>query len=751
MSALLLLALVTPSTSVTIDYDELGQVIARHGNNGQNVTYTYDDNGNLKTITDSDSETVTLTYDPLERVTKSVDQKNVPTSFTYDLGDRVTKVTDPRGKNTTYSYDGFGQLWSQVSPDTGTTTFGYDATGRQTSMTRADDVITAYGTDGLGRITSVTAGGQVQSFTYDTCTNGKGRLCNVTDPSGTTDYTYTPQGLIATQATTVPDGGSFNLGYAYDGLGRLKDLTYPDGVVASYSYAFGQPNAMTVNVNGVTSNVVTGIASKPFGPATAWTYGNGLLRGYNYDADGRLTGISTKNDILSGTVLQSLTYGYDTNDRITAITNGVNSALTQNFDYDELSRLTSSTRSGANETFGYDASGNRTSRVNNGVTDTYTIASTSNRLSSLSGGTTTSYGYDALGNVTSGDGATYTFDPFNRIATSAAGAYTTTYAVNGLGQRVYKQVNSYSHYFAYAPDNTLLAEYTSGGTGWTQFLRFNGEPVAMVRAGAISFIHGDQLGRPELVTNGAKAIVWRASNFAFDRQVTLDSIGGLNLGFPGQWYDGETGNWSNGFRDLYDGERGRYLQSDPIGLGGGINTYAYVGGNPVIFADPLGLYCWSEGKIRGVAGAVVGGVVGATVGSESGPGAVVTGLFGAALNGAVSYASASDINPWGGSLAGAASGVVDRNPGGGALAGAVGGVVSSDLEGRGVNRTAANATGGAVGGSGYAVIKAFVTNMNWSQIGRAGLKGGGVGVAAALAQAGLEKALRDGNDCGCGK
>jgi RHS repeat-associated protein len=84
-------------------------------------------------------------------------------------------------------------------------------------------------------------------------------------------------------------------------------------------------------------------------------------------------------------------------------------------------------------------------------------------------------------------------------------------------------------------------------------------------------------------------VVWRAVYAPFG-EATIDaaSTATLNLRFPGQYYDQETGMHYNYFR-YYDPETGRYMRSDPIGLVGGMNTYAYVLGSPLRWSDYRGL------------------------------------------------------------------------------------------------------------------------------------------------------------------
>jgi RHS repeat-associated protein len=88
-------------------------------------------------------------------------------------------------------------------------------------------------------------------------------------------------------------------------------------------------------------------------------------------------------------------------------------------------------------------------------------------------------------------------------------------------------------------------------------------------------------------------MMWRWDPDTFGSVAPNQNPGGVgtyiyNLRFPGQYSLNESGLYYNYFRD-YDPNMGRYIESDPIGLAGGVNTYAYVHGNPISHVDPLGL------------------------------------------------------------------------------------------------------------------------------------------------------------------
>jgi len=567
---------------VYTDYDELGRVIARRGNNSENVRYTYDANSNVKTITDSLGRVTTLAYDALNRVATSKDPKNGLTQFQYDKGDRITSITDPRSLATTYTFDGFGQLWKEISPDRGTTSFVWDANGQRTSMTRANFAATTYGYDGLGRLTSIAAGGVSEVYGYDWCINGKGRVCNADVAGGgtpsTTQYQYELDGRVRVRREVGTVAGvqtDFWTSYGYDAYGRLTSLTYPNGEVAGYSYASGQPSGMTIKIGGVTSNVVSGLGYEPMGPATGWTYGNGLTLARGFDLDRRLASQSTKN---GATALQGLAYGYNANDLITGITNAVDAAQSHSYGYDELSRLNS---------YAYDANGNRISGN--------TIATNSNRLTGTNVIVTGStFSYDAPGNIINyalpGIGNVgYGYDTFNRMSSvDVNGAVAGSYGYNAYGERTSKTVSGVRTRFVYTNAHSLIAEKPDTGN-WTNYLWFGGELVGMTRAGQRYAIHNDHLGRPELATNTSKGVVWKSNNGTFGGQTLVtNAIGDLNVGFPGQYFDAESGLWYN-LNRYYDANTGRYWQVDPIGLRSGVNPYTYAKNNSVMSSDASGL------------------------------------------------------------------------------------------------------------------------------------------------------------------
>jgi len=107
-----------------------------------------------------------------------------------------------------------------------------------------------------------------------------------------------------------------------------------------------------------------------------------------------------------------------------------------------------------------------------------------------------------------------------------------------------------------------------------------------------------------LGTDTAQTTVWQWESPAFgNAEPQIEGVV-VNLRFPGQYADEESGLYYNWNR-YYDPQLGRYVTSDPIGLGGGLNTYGYALGNPIRFYDPYGLWVppsLPQGLVDGAAG-----------------------------------------------------------------------------------------------------------------------------------------------------
>jgi RHS repeat-associated protein len=163
-----------------------------------------------------------------------------------------------------------------------------------------------------------------------------------------------------------------------------------------------------------------------------------------------------------------------------------------------------------------------------------------------------------------------------------------TYAYNYLGQRAAKTASSAITQFVYDGIGQLLAE-NNGATGaaQTEYVWLDDMPLALVTGGNLHFIHTDHLGTPQKATDARQNLAWDIvpRPFGQTEQQTFPPLS--NLRFPGQYFDSESGLAQNWFRD-YDPAIGRYIESDPIGLKGGVNTYAYVLANPLRHTDVTG-------------------------------------------------------------------------------------------------------------------------------------------------------------------
>jgi RHS repeat-associated protein len=572
-------ALTQTQTSVFNQLSQLYQVVGAAGTPNVTTTFGYDANGNSTTINAPLGRNSSSNYDELNRPTRSTDASGT-SQLEYNALDQLISVTDPRNLVTTYTYNALGDLKTQISPDTGTTINTFDSAGNLKSSKDARNKTATYTYDADNRVTQVSFGDQTITYGYDSGANGVGRLTIGSDANHSQSWTYDALGRVTSKTQTV---GTITKaqGYGYTN-GQLTSLKTPYGAVVGYSYTQGKVTGITVNGASLLNNVLY----EPFGPTSGWTWGNGTLAVRIFDTDGNLTQIDSAG---------LKTYAHDDAFRITAQNDTVSPANSWTYVYDTMDRLSSATSAATTQSFTFDADGNRVTQSGT-MNTTFAYPATNNKLSSASGSLTKTYSYDAAGNTLSDGTIVYTYNNRGRMKTAKNGAASAvTYTYDGFGQRIKK--TGTTRYFVYDEVGHLQGEYNSSGTMVQEFVWLGDIPVGVLtpKTGGVNifYIHTDHLNSPRKITRPSdNKLRWTYNPDPYGKGAPNENPEALgafvfNLRFPGQYFDSETGNHYNYYRD-YDPNSGRYVQSDPIGLGGGMNTFGYADGNPLHSVDPYG-------------------------------------------------------------------------------------------------------------------------------------------------------------------
>ena len=594
--------------SVDRTFNALGQVLTVRDALNQIVltfdtTDGYDEEGHPQHSADAKSVQRKNGYDALGRLVSTIDDYTGAAAGTaraqsvsmLDASDRLAGISDPSGLNTLYDHNGRGDLTGIHSPDTGVTVFTVDAAGNRLTQTDAKGVIATYAYDALNRLVSVSYADTALNISYHydepNATTGcgtsspVGRLTRIMESGVTTTYCYDGRGNVIEKRQS--QGAVTDVvAYSYTLGDRVKSEIRPGGAMVTYDYdVLGQVKGISFTPTGGTAtSVVSNVSWLPFGPIQAYTLGNGQTVTRTYDANYRVT------DIASPAL--ALHFSLDALGNVTGVSES--GGGTASYQYDAFSRLTS-VNDGAGkaiEAYSYNLSGDRLSKSAPGsYTGEYTYTTGSHWLASMG---TASRTYDAngntIGNVAAGDTWAYIYNGRNRLGSVLRnGATVGTYAYNAIGQRIAKTLPATTTRFIYDEAGGLLAE--AAGSNRRDYVSLSGVPVAVADGATLRYVIADSLGSPRAVVSSTGDVVWiwpYATNpFSENRPISASGYV-LNVRFPGQYADSESGLKYNGNR-YFDAATGRYLQSDPLGLAAGPSTFAYVSSNPLAASDPLGL------------------------------------------------------------------------------------------------------------------------------------------------------------------
>lgn len=571
-----LVSLVDPLNHTTaFDYTTAGQLSSMTDplNNSANFEYQ---NGDLVSTTDALGRAITRYTDVVGRVLSVTDPLGNRTLYEFDAMDRLTKTIDALGGTTSLSYDANSNLLTLTDARGGVTTWAYDSKDRLTSRTDPLLVVESYLYDDNDNVTRLTdRRGKIATFTYDALNRrtksefGRGvQGQNLTAPDATVDVTWD----AGDRLTQLVDTQGGTITRVYDGLDRLTQETTAQGQVdygydtasrrtsltvagqAAISYTYDNANRLTQITRGAQT---VQYSHDDANRRATLTLPNGIVATYSYDNANQLTGISYAN---GSTSVGDLTYSYDAAGRRTQI-------------------------------------GGSLARFNAPTLVSSATYNAANRLTSWGG---TSHTYDNAGNLTNDGSRTYTWDSRQRLSV-LSGSVTASFSYDADNRRKQKTVTGTATSFVY---DGLQAVQEIKNSQTTNLLPGAGLDELISRtdpSGTVRYFLGDALGSTAALTDSAGTAQTQYAYTPYGVATASGATSDNAFQYTGRENDG-TGLYYYRAR-YYDPAKGRFTAEDPIGFEGGLNVYAYVGGDPLLNTDPKGECPWC---IAAGAGALTG-------------------------------------------------------------------------------------------------------------------------------------------------
>ncbi|MDQ7065919.1 MAG: RHS repeat-associated core domain-containing protein [candidate division KSB1 bacterium] len=572
-------------------YDALGRLNRLTNENGHTFTMQYDVLNNLVSLTDPAGGTWSQGYDAEGVLTRTTDPLGNTRMYSADKMGRLNQRAEPGSGNAQLEFDAMGQLTSVQGANGQLTTLQYDANGYLNRMTLAGGIMGQYTRDALGNVTRIVDGrGSAWNFTRDT----RGRITARTDPLGrTATHAYHSRGWL--EKMTFP-GGMGSVTFERDGLGNVTAKAFSDGTRLQFQYdAAGRliaadglaleydANDRLIGSNGI--RIERDAAGRmirmtlPDGKTVEYTYDERNLpititdwlqqtTRLTFDPVGRLTQIERPNGVTT-------TFTYDANGYLVGIEEGGLSTIqltrndggqivaaerevplplklnadTQNLAYDAASQV---------EQFRFDHLGRRTG--DDWRSYSWNLAS---QLESYSeSGKQVRFEYDAVGQLTS------------RVSEGERHEYIWNYTLPIPVLSVERCEGSDFRYYIHSTDGMLLYSINAAN-------------------GQVRFYHYDERGNTLFLTDASGRIVSRYAYTPYGRIAGMAGESGHLFTFQGKYgvmQEGETGLFYMRAR-YYDAISRQFISEDPVASfhPRSMSLYQFAYGNPMRFADPLGL------------------------------------------------------------------------------------------------------------------------------------------------------------------